>query len=95
MTHEILGLRNILVLMTLIQGFAPIHTLAMRMNYYLIMLFPIIIPKLINRPKDGFENIAQYTKWSLSVFLFLFYLFIACNVNRDGVHIYPYQFLWE
>ena len=95
MTPDVLGVRNVLVLMTLIQGFAPIHTLAMRMNYYFIMLFPIIIPKLINRPKDGFENVAQYTKWSLSVFLFLFYLFIACNVTRNGVHIYPYRFLWE
>ena len=95
MNYEISGLRNVLVLMTLIQGFAPIHTLAMRMNYYFIMLFPIIIPKLINRPKDGLENVAQLTKWILVLFLFLFYLFGVCNMDRNALHFFPYKVFWE
>lgn len=94
MTHELSGLRNILVLMVLIQGFAPVHTLAMRMNYYFIMLFPIIIPKILNRPKEGWENIAQFTKWGLVIFL-TFFFFFKINFTENILRAWPYVAYWE
>uniref|UniRef100_UPI0025DFEFFA EpsG family protein n=1 Tax=uncultured Fibrobacter sp. TaxID=261512 RepID=UPI0025DFEFFA len=75
MNKESLGLRNILFLMTLIQCFASVHSLAMRMNYYFIMLFPIIIPKLIGYPKSNNENLVQESKWGMVLF-FICYFFI-------------------
>ncbi len=93
-TGEISGLRNVLVLMTLIQGFAPIHTLAMRMNYYFIMLFPIIIPKFLNRPKEGWENIAQFTKWGLVIFL-TFFFFYEIHFTENILRVWPYVAYWE
>lgn len=94
MTHEILGLRNILILMALIQGFAPLQPIAMRMNYYFIMLFPIIIPKFLNRPKEGWENIAQFTKWGLVIFLTLFFLY-KINFTENILKAWPYVAYWE
>lgn len=93
-SHEFSGLRNILVLMTLIQGFAPVHTLAMRMNYYFIMLFPIIIPKIFIRPKVGWENVAQFTKWGLVIFLTVFF-FYKINYTENILRAWPYVAYWE
>lgn len=95
MNPEDLGLRNILFLMTLIQCFAPIHSLAMRMNYYFIMFFPIIFPKLLNRSKDEFNIFSQYLKCFMVIFLTLFFLFGVCNTDRDVLHLYPYAVYWE
>ena len=39
MDKETLGLRNILLVAVMLQCFAPIHMLAMRMNYYFIIFF--------------------------------------------------------
>jgi hypothetical protein len=93
-TSEISGLRNVLVLMTLIQGFAPISPIAMRMNYYFIMLFPIIMPKIINKPKEGWENITQFTKWGLVVFL-TFFFFYKIHFTENVVRAWPYIAYWE
>ena len=94
LNFETRGLRNIIVLMTIIQGFASIHTLAMRLNYYFIMLFPIAIPKILNWPKDGNENIAQLTKWTTVIFL-LFFFFYTIYSNMGIKAIYPYRAYWE
>lgn len=94
MNSESLGLRNILVLLTLVQGFAPIHALAMRMNYYFILLFPIIIPKLMLYPKVGNENIVQFSRWVMVAF-FTFYFFYVINSGSAGLGAYPYVAYWE
>lgn len=94
MTHEISGLRNILVLTTLIQSFAPIHNLAMRMNYYFILLFPIIIPKILNRPKKGWENVSQFVKWSF-VLLLTFVFFYKIHFTSCILKAWPYIAYWE
>lgn len=93
MNAESLGLRNILVIMTLIQGFAAIHPLAMRMNYYFVLLFPIIIPKLMLYPKVGNENIVQFSRWIMVVFFtYYFFYFVLSGV---GLGAFPYVAYWE
>ena len=94
LNFEIRGLRNVIVLMTIIQSFASIHTLAMRFNYYFIMLLPIAIPKILNRPKIGNENIVQLTKWFTVVFLFFFFIYTVYS-NMGIKTIYPYKAYWE
>ncbi len=95
MNLDHLGLRNVMILMTLIQGFAPINAVAMRMNYYFILLFPIIVPKLMATAKQENENILKFSKWVMVIFFSVLYLFYVCNESRDGINIYPYTSYWE
>ena len=44
---ETIGLRNFLLLSVVLQMFAPLHTIAMRMNYYYIIFIPLLIPKIL------------------------------------------------
>jgi hypothetical protein len=94
MNADCLGLRNIIVIMTLIQGFAAINPIAMRMNYYFILLFPIIIPKLMEHPKEGAENIVRISRWIMVVF-FMFYFFFSIHSGRNGLGAFPYVAFWE
>ena len=94
MSYEMLGLRNVLILITLIQCFAPIHALAMRMNFYFIMLFPIIIPKILNRSKKNLENVAQFTKWSLTGFMYALF-FYKIHFTQTSLNVWPYVAYWE
>lgn len=93
-TSEILGLRNVFVLMTLIQGFAPINPLAMRMNYYFIMLFPIIIPKIMNVSKEKYVNLVQFSKWAMLIFL-TFMFFYNGHTREFTMGVFPYVAFWE
>ena len=43
------GLRNILIICLIFQLFAPVNSVAMRMNYYFIPFIPLTIPKMANR----------------------------------------------
>ena len=93
-SSEIRGLRNVMALMTVIQCFSAIHTLAMRMNYYFIMLFPIIIPKILNIPKKGNENFVKATKCVFVLFLTFFFFYTVCS-NMGVKTIFPYRAYWE
>lgn len=78
--RETAGLRNLLLLTVVIQTFAPLHTLAMRVNYYYLVFVPILIPRLIAcRPQtersacDGlpfFAGLLRQTQNNLSVIVF-------------------------
>ena len=87
------GFRNTLVVMTIIQGFAPIHSIAMRFNLYFIMLLPVIIPELITTPKKGNENFAQLFKWFTISFLVFFFFYRA--EPGGGLNAIPYKAFWE
>lgn len=88
------GMRNILFLCCLMQCFAPINNIAMRMNYYFLLFVPLLIPKIINCAKDDFLVIAQYSKWIMVVF-FTFYFFYNAYNGADILQIYPYVPFWE
>jgi len=93
MTPKQNGLRNTLVVMTMIQGFASIHTIAMRFNLYFIMLLPIIIPELLMVPKKGNEDIARISKWIMICF-FCFFFFYKAEPG-GGLNAFPYKAFWE
>ena len=93
MNSESLGLRNILVILTLVQSFASVNALAMRMNYYYILLLPVILPNLMNHPKVGNEIIVQFSRWVMVVF-FTFYFFHNV-LSGVGLGAFPYVAFWE
>ena len=59
MDDELYGLRNFLLLTVVLQSFAPLHTLAMRMNYYYIIFLPITVAKFVDIPQTSMKRIAK------------------------------------
>lgn len=92
MDKDSIGLRNILIAIVILQLFAPINTLAMRMNYYYIVFFPIIVPKLLHRSSERWRKIAVPMEHALTLF-FLVYFFIAAPAV-NALHTFPYHFFW-
>lgn len=89
---ETVGLRNFLLLAVAVQMFAPLHTLAMRMNYYYIIFIPLLIPKIIACRCQRWAKIAVFARYTM-VLLFMVYFFVTAN---DGLlHVFPYHFFWE
>lgn len=84
------GYRNFLILVVFLQMFVPINSIAMRMNYYFIILVPIIITQVTTklRTKDG---------RIILVALFLIYMiftiyYVDKSASVDSLDIYPYEF---
>lgn len=90
---ETVGQRNFLLLALSIQMFAPLHTLAMRMNYYYIIFIPLLLPKIIQYRSKRWNQVAILGRHVMVVF-FLVYFFV--NARRDGnLNVFPYHFFWE
>lgn len=88
------GLRNILLLIVMLQFFAPVNSVAMRMNYYFLILLPIIMPRMIACSKDKFKNIALVTQYAMAVF-FLGYFYYKGFRGKESFHIFPYKPFWK
>jgi len=98
MDRETLGLRNLLVFAVVLQCFAPIHTLAMRMNYYYILFIPIIMPKILRPGQTISDSGARFIKIGLMAFFTIYYLWTTYNSCRTGIsamHTYPYVPFWH
>lgn len=90
---EVIGLRNYLLLALVIQMFAPLHTLAMRMNYYFIIFIPLLIPKIIECRSKRWNQVAIAARHIMVVFFALYFIYSA---SRGGaLHVFPYHFFWE
>ena len=98
MDHEIIGLRNYMILIVCIQCFAPLHPLAMRFNYYFMMFIPLLISKIIDIPRTGFRQIAQYAEGALVLFftfLFLYSIYTSSTTGISTLDTVPYKFFWS
>lgn len=90
---ETIGLRNFLLFSVVIQMFAPLHTLAMRMNYYYIIFIPLLIPKIVAYRSERWEQVAVVARHVMVVFFFLYFFVI---LSGDGsLNVVPYHFFWE
>ena len=90
---ETIGLRNFLLLSVVVQIFAPLHMLAMRMNYYYIIFIPLLIPKIIACRRKRFDQVAVLGRYVMVVF-FLIYFFWNATFGSN-LHVFPYHFFWE
>lgn len=91
--NETIGLRNFLLFSLVIQMFAPLHMLAMRMNYYYIIFIPLLIPKIIELRSERWEQVAVFGRNIMVVFFFA-YFFISAR-GGGNLHVFPYHFFWE
>ena len=90
---ETIGLRNFLLFSLVIQMFAPLHTLAMRMNYHYIIFIPLLLPKVISFRNKRWEQVAVLGRHVMVVFFFLYFFFSA--MGSGNLNVFPYHFFWE
>ena len=91
---ETIGLRNYLLLALMLQMFAPLHSLAMRMNYYYIIFIPLLIPKILEYKSERYRQVAIVGRHVMVVF-FLVYFIFGAYAGEDSLNVYQYHFFWE
>lgn len=91
---DLVGLRNILVISAFIQCFAPINTVAMRLNYYFLIFIPLLIQKVIDHAKKKHGQIASISS-ILFICFFVFWFFKEAYVGDDFLQIFPYIPFWD
>lgn len=99
MDQETIALRNFMVFAVFLQCFSPLHSLAMRLNYYYILFIPLLLPKILKVPSPAFRQVAKLGEIVLSVFftLYFFYtIYIGCTVGNDALlNTCPYVPFWN
>lgn len=90
---ETIGLRNFLYLCTLLQIFAGINTIAMRVNYYYLVFVPLLIPRVLNYASEKNKNIS-YLIYILMLGFFTFWFFFRAYTTEDILNVYPYIPAW-
>ena len=94
MDEKTIGIRNLLLLCTTLQCFAPANFVAMRMNYYFLPFVAICIPNVLTRSKERYKQVAVFFSVALVVALMAYYFFNAYN-GSDTLNIYPYVPYWK
>lgn len=94
MDNDTLAMRNILLLTVVVQFFAMLHPLSMRVNYYFLIFVPVLIPKLAAYSKRKYTGIARFSVVVMTVF-FIGYFFRDAIVDNDPLNIFPYIPFWE
>ena len=89
---DTMGMRNFLLLITAIQMFAPLNTLAMRMGYYYQIFLPIAIPKVIACRDNRLRYIAKLALVIMTVFFLT--RFFLIEPKKNPLNIFPYQFFF-
>ena len=98
MDEETLGLRNFMLLAVVLQCFAPVHMLAMRMNYYFIIFIPVLIPKVLKNSKIMSYESVLFLKGALIAFFVGYYLvttYVSCKTGVSALDTYPYVPFWK
>lgn len=90
---DTLAMRNYLLFAVALQMFAPLHTLAMRMNYYFIIFIPILLPRIIQARSRRWNQVAILARNIMIVFFVIYFLITAPADNV--LDTFPYRFLWE
>ena len=93
MDKEAMGMRNLLILSVVIQVFASLNPMAMRMNYYYLVFLPLVIPMVISRTRIRYRQISIVAKYVMVVFFLL--LFFINSPRTNSLDIFPYRFFWE
>ena len=94
MDDDAIALRNILLLAIVLQIFAMLHPLSMRMNYYFLLFVPILIPKIASRSKKQFLQISKLSIVVMTVY-FMCYFIKKVITDSDSLGIFPYIPFWR
>ena len=91
---DVIAMRNMLLLSVVIQFFAMLHPLSMRMNYYFLIFVPVLIPKISNRSKKQYAQIARLSMIVMTIYFIYCYLSNVIN-DDDYLNIIPYIPFWK
>ena len=91
---DVIAMRNILLLSVVLQIFAMLHPLSMRMNYYFLLFVPILIPKIANRTRVRYSEVAKLSIVVLTIY-FIYYFLNNTIRGSDDLNIAPYIPFWE
>lgn len=92
MDADTAGMRNFLLFSVGLQMFAPLHTVAMRMNYYYMAFIPLLIPRVIQY-STRWKQVANMARYIMIVFFIVYFFTVSANSNV--LDTFPYHFLWE
>ena len=98
MTDEMFGLRNFLLVCFALQCFAPVHNLAMRLNYYYILFIPIAVAKVFPVVRSQYRQIAKLAHIVLCAFFTVYFLYtsyISCITGISDLDTFPYVPFWR
>ena len=85
-----IGLRNLLLLATVFQFFAPLHFVVSRLNYYYILFIPIALTRANFKCKPMFRQIVKIAT-AVMVVYFVYYFFFG---KGDTLQIMDYKFFF-
>lgn len=91
---ETMGLRNFLLFATYLQCFASINSMIMRLNYYILIFIPILIPKIFALAPEKNKEIINLLSYCIGVF-FLTYFIYNAYFGSDILNIFPYIPYWR
>ena len=97
MDRESVGLRNFLIMATVIQCFAPLHTLAMRMGYYYIVFIPLAVGKALAYRKQRYSQVTKLAEIVICVFFtltFVWSLYQSYLTGISALDTVPYVPFW-
>ena len=94
MDREDFGLRNLLLVTVVLQFFAPVNSVAMRLNYYYIVFIPIAVPRMLACHKAEFRQVARVAEYVM-IFAFLGYFLYKAYRAGDTMHVFNYQPFWR
>lgn len=98
MEKEDFALRNILMAAVAMQCFAPLHVLAMRMNYYFIIFVPVAVAKAFATANKKYANVAKMGEIviiTFFVFYFVYTLYMELATGNSVLNTVPYVAFWE
>lgn len=97
MDEETIGLRSFLLLAIAIQCFAPLHHLAMRLNYYYILFIPVLIPKALDAIRGNRKLIRLAAEYGMCLFFTVYFVvrtYAAYRTGGGSLDIVPYLPFW-
>ncbi len=92
MSTEGYGLRNLLLISIVIQLFAPVNFLAMRMNYYFLIFIPLLLSKVVSHPSLKWRQVSFLGKHV--IILAMLISFFIISVRQNALDTFPYKFCW-
>lgn len=88
LNEDDIGLRNILLLSSILQIFAGVHSIAMRMNYYFLLFVPVAVARCFSKCEKN-ENPALLALLLLTAFTTV-YFFYHASTDEDILQVFPY-----
>lgn len=94
MDEDAVAMRNFLLFSIMLQCFAPVHQLSMRLNYYFLLFVPISIPKFANRSRKDLKIVADVSVGVMTVYFLYYYVNMVVS-DKDPLNIIPYIPYWQ